>query len=74
MADELITALGQLSRLRVVGRTSSFHFRNSELPAPEIANALRVTHMIEGSVQRQDDPLASGRTALPPPTSSSEDA
>jgi len=28
----------------------------------------------EGSVQRQEDPLATGRTALPPPTASGEDA
>ena len=53
MADELITTLGQSPQLRVAGRTSSFHFRNSDLPAPEIAAALRVTHLIEGSVQRQ---------------------
>ncbi len=53
MAEELITALGQAPQLRVAGRTSSFHFRNSDLSAPEIANALRVTHVVEGSVQRQ---------------------
>ena len=28
----------------------------------------------EGSVQRQEDPLATGRTALPPPAMSGEDA
>ena len=53
MAEELITSLGQIPQLRVAGRTSSFHFRDSDLPAPEIANALRVTHVVEGSVQRQ---------------------
>ncbi len=55
MADELITTLGQVPQLRVAGRTSSFHFRNSTLPSLEIASALGVSHLIEGSVQRQDE-------------------
>ena len=55
MADELITTLGQVPQFMVAGRTSSFHFRNSELPPAGIADALRVSHLIEGSVQRQGD-------------------
>ncbi len=55
MADELITSLGQVPQLLVAGRTSSFHFRNSDLTLAEIASALRVSHVIEGSVQRQGD-------------------
>ncbi len=55
IVDELITALGQVPQLLVVGRTSSFHFRDTELAIPQIADALRVTHLIEGSVQRQGD-------------------
>ena len=55
MADELITTLGQVPQLLVAGRTSSFHFRNSGLTLAEIASALRVSHVIEGSVQRQED-------------------
>ena len=57
IAEELITALGQLSQLLVAGRTSSFHFRNSPLAPPEIAKALGVSHLIEGSVQRQGEKL-----------------
>lgn len=53
IVDELITALGQVPQLLVAGRTSSFHFRGSTLPLPEIANALHVSHLIEGSVQRE---------------------
>lgn len=53
MVDELITTLGQAPQLRVAGRTSTFHFRDSDLSIPEIAKALRVAHLIEGSVQRQ---------------------
>ncbi len=55
MVDELITTLGQVPQLMVAGRTSSFHFRNSELPPSGIADALRVSHLIEGSVQRQGE-------------------
>ena len=55
MADELITTLGQVPQFMVAGRTSSFHFRNSELPPAGIADALRVSHLIEGSVQRQGE-------------------
>jgi TolB-like protein/Tfp pilus assembly protein PilF len=55
VVDELITTLGQVPQLRVAGRTSSFHFRNSDLAAPEIAETLRVAHLVEGSVQRQGE-------------------
>ncbi len=55
MVDELITTLGQVPQLMVAGRTSSFHFRDSELPPAAIADALRVSHLIEGSVQRQGE-------------------
>lgn len=55
IADELISALGQVPQLMVTGRTSSFHFRGSDLPLPAIAAALGVSHVIEGSVQRQGE-------------------
>ena len=55
IVDELITALGQVPQLLVAGRTSSFHFRGSDLPAAQIAAELGVLHLIEGSVQRQGE-------------------
>jgi TolB-like protein len=55
MVDELITTLGQVPQLLVAGRTSSFHFRDSDLSPASIADALRVSHLIEGSIQRQGD-------------------
>ena len=55
IVDELISTLGQVSQLLVTGRTSSFHFRSSDLPLSAIATALGVSHIIEGSVQRQGD-------------------
>lgn len=55
IVDELITALGSVPQLLVAGRTSSFHFRDSTLALPEIAEALRVSHLIEGAVQREGE-------------------
>ena len=55
IVDEMITTLGQVPQLLVAGRTSSFHFRDSDLTLPAIAEALRVAHLIEGSVQRQGE-------------------
>lgn len=55
IVDEMITTLGQVPQLLVAGRTSSFHFRGSDLASPAIANELRVAHLIEGTVQRQGE-------------------
>jgi TolB-like protein len=55
MVDELITVMGQVPQLLVSGRTSSFHFRGSDLSPAAIATKLGVSHLIEGSMQRQGD-------------------
>ncbi len=55
MVDELITTLGQVPELLVAGRTSSFYYRNSDLPPAQIAKALGVSHLIEGSVHQQGE-------------------
>lgn len=55
IVDELITTLGQVPQLLVAGRTSSFQFKNTTRTLPEIANLLRVSHLVEGSVQRQHE-------------------
>lgn len=57
IVDELITTLGQMSQLRVAGRTSSFRFRNASSPVSEIAARLNVSHLLEGAVHRHDDQL-----------------
>lgn len=54
IVDELITTLGQVPQLLVAGRTSSFQFKNTDLSLPEIAELLHVSHLMEGSVQRQN--------------------
>lgn len=57
IVEEAITVLGQVPQLLVAGRTSSFHFRNSSLAPSDIAAALRVSHLVEGSVQQQGERL-----------------
>lgn len=55
--DALIGKLGQLSGLRVISRTSTLHFRESEMLLSDIANELGVNCIVEGSVFRVDDSI-----------------
>jgi TolB-like protein/tetratricopeptide (TPR) repeat protein len=55
MTDELITALAQNGALRVTSRTSVMGFRGTTKSLPEIARALGVDAIVEGSVRRSGD-------------------
>lgn len=55
LSEDLITALSQLSGLKVINRNASFRFRDSKDSAVEIAAALGVAHLLEGSVRREGD-------------------
>ena len=52
IADEVISALGRLRTLQVAARTSSYAFRGKPDDLGSIGAALRVAHVLEGSVQR----------------------
>jgi len=52
MTEALITDLAQISALRVISRTSVMHYKGANKPLPEIAEALNVDAVVEGSVQR----------------------
>ena len=52
MTEELITALAQVSALRVTSRTSVMRYKSSSKSLPEIAKELGVDAIIEGSVTR----------------------
>jgi serine/threonine protein kinase/TolB-like protein/tetratricopeptide (TPR) repeat protein len=52
LSEELITLLAQIQDLQVIARTSSFHFKGKDAPLSEIASALGVAHVLEGSVRR----------------------
>ena len=50
MTDELIATLGRIGALNVISRTSVIPFKNSKQTLPQIARALHVDAILEGSV------------------------
>ena len=52
VTDAVITELGQLGALRVTSRTSSMRYRDSKEPIQQIAHALGVDAVLEGSLFR----------------------
>jgi TolB-like protein/DNA-binding winged helix-turn-helix (wHTH) protein/tetratricopeptide (TPR) repeat protein len=52
MTDELISDLGQISALRVISRTSVMGYKHARKPLPQIARALNVDAVVEGTVLR----------------------
>nr|MDQ3314457.1 FlgO family outer membrane protein [Verrucomicrobiota bacterium] len=51
--DEILTTLAKVADLKVISRTSVMQYKNTERRnLPEIAQALKVAHVLEGSVQR----------------------
>jgi len=53
MTEEIIGRLSSIRGLRVISRTSTMHFKETQLPVPEIAKALHVDALVEGSVIRE---------------------
>lgn len=52
ITEEIITQLSQISDLKVIARTSSALFKNSDKSIRQIATELGVASILEGSVQR----------------------
>ena len=52
LSEELISALAQIKELKVIGRTSSFHFKNTNEESKAIGAALGVGYLLEGSVRK----------------------
>lgn len=52
MTEELLNLLAQRPELQVAARTSSFAFKNKNVPIDSIARILRVQHVVEGSVRQ----------------------
>ncbi|HEY7187624.1 MAG TPA: protein kinase, partial [Vicinamibacterales bacterium] len=57
MAEELISALSNISGLNVASRTSAFSFKGKGQDVQSIGQQLRVTHVLEGSVRKSGDRL-----------------
>jgi TolB-like protein/Flp pilus assembly protein TadD len=55
LSEDLITALSQFQGLKVIGRTSSFQFRDSKDDSKTIGAKLGVAHLLEGSVRHAGD-------------------
>ena len=52
ITEEIINTLGQLNRLRVIARTSTFAFKNKTVDLREIGKTLDVRTILEGSVRK----------------------
>ena len=52
LTEEIINLLAQTAELNVIARTSSFSFRDKNVPVEEIARKLKVGHVLEGSVRK----------------------
>ncbi len=55
LSEELLNHLARIPGLRVVGRGSSFHFKNTTESSATIAKALNVNHLLKGSVRRSGE-------------------
>lgn len=52
LSEEILNVLARETALRVAGRTSSFAFKGKNIDLREVAKALNVTHVLEGSVRK----------------------
>lgn len=55
ISEEILNVLARTPELHVAARTSSFSFKGKTLEVPEIARALNVRMVLEGSVRKQED-------------------
>src|SRR3984893_18741212 len=52
ITEDIITDLSRLSELHVIARNSSFVYKNAAVSIPEVAKALGVRYVLEGSVRK----------------------
>ncbi len=55
LSEELIAALAQIGGLKVIGRSSSFRFKDREEEPKAIGEKLGVSTLLEGTVRKQGD-------------------
>jgi TolB-like protein/Tfp pilus assembly protein PilF len=55
IAEDLLNLLARVQNLQVAARTSSFSFKGKNVAIPEIAGALHVANVLEGSVRKSGD-------------------
>jgi TolB-like protein/Tfp pilus assembly protein PilF len=52
IAEELLNLLARVPELRVISRSSAFSYRGRQVTAAQVAEDLRVTHVLDGSVRK----------------------
>jgi transcriptional activator of cad operon len=57
MTEELIDKLSKIPGLQVAAPTSSFYYKGKQTSVPEIAKALGVAYVLDGSVRKSGDRL-----------------
>jgi adenylate cyclase len=57
LTEEILNALAALPNLLVTARTSSFYYKDRNVPVDEIAARLGVEHVLEGSVRRSGEQM-----------------
>ncbi|MEO6169137.1 MAG: adenylate/guanylate cyclase domain-containing protein [Chitinophagales bacterium] len=57
ITEEIINALSKIKNLKVTSRTSSFFFKNKNVPIRQIANDLHVAAILEGSIRLAGDKI-----------------
>src|SRR6476469_8638984 len=55
LSEELIAALAQIKELKVIGRSSSFRFKDKKTDVKTIGAELGVSTLLEGTVRKQGD-------------------
>src|SRR4029077_9805725 len=55
ISEEFISSLARLRELKVIGRTSSFHFKGKTEESKTIGEKLGVFYLLEGSVRKSAD-------------------
>jgi serine/threonine-protein kinase len=55
LSEELIAALGQIKELKVIGRSSSFRFKDKKEEPKTIGEKLGVSTLLDGTVRKQGD-------------------
>jgi len=59
-AEEIIHQLSTNAKLRVIARSASFQYRDTDKTSPEIASELNVKYLIEGNIRENENGLRIG--------------
>ncbi|MEM1001299.1 MAG: hypothetical protein AAGH46_01465 [Bacteroidota bacterium] len=55
VTEDILTNLSRLKDLKVISRTSTERYKDTDKSIPEIANELGVSYLVEGSVRKYED-------------------